>query len=49
MTVKEFFESEEYLAIHCDTKEKAEALLKAFDKAGYTWLAGIKYIDMICW
>ena len=37
MTIKEFFESKNKLAIHCDTEEKAKKLLKAFNKAGYRW------------
>ena len=43
MTIKEFFESKDTLAIHCATKEKANKLLEAFDKAGYRWIAGNRY------
>ena len=43
MTIKEFFESKDNLAIHCNTKGKANKLLKAFDKAGYRWITGIEY------
>ena len=49
MTVKEFFESKEKLAIHCDTRRKAKKLLDAFDEAGYCWGSGIKYKDYILW
>ncbi len=43
MTVKEFFENTERLAIHCNTEGKAIALLKAFDAEGYKWCNGEKY------
>ena len=43
MTIKEFFERKDNLAIHCNTKEKADKLLEAFDKAGYCWISGNKY------
>lgn len=49
MTLKEFFESKEWLAIHCDTAEKAIMLLKAFNDNGYKWWLGNKYSDMTCW
>lgn len=43
MTIKEFFENENKLAIHCDTKEKSENLCKRFAKAGYKWRDGVSY------
>ncbi len=43
MTIKEFFESEDKLAIHCNTKEKTENLCKMFAKAGYEWRSGVSY------
>lgn len=49
MTIKEFFESNEKLVIHCDTEEKAITLLKAFDKAGYRWSNYEKYIEANYW
>ena len=49
MTIKEFFESKDKLAIHCDTEEKAKKLLKTFDKAGYHWANGNSYIEDIHW
>lgn len=48
MTLKEFFESKEKLAIHCNTKEKAKKLLKAFDKLGKVWRSGTSYLDETC-
>lgn len=50
MTIKEFFKSNEKLAIHCDTKEKAKALCNAFDREGYTWRSGcIRYTECTYW
>ena len=49
MTVKEFFESKEKLAIHCDNEEKAKKLLKAFNKAGYRWYDECRYTDKDEW
>lgn len=46
ITLKAFFESKKYLAIHCDTKEKAEKLLKAFDKLGKKWRNGDSYLGI---
>lgn len=45
ITLKEFFESKEKLAIHCDTEEKANKLLKEFDKLGKKWWAGESYLE----
>ena len=43
MTIKEFFESKNKLAIHCDTEEKACKLIRAFGKLGYAWRSGTPY------
>ena len=45
ITLEEFFESKEYLAIHCDTKEKANKLLIEFDKLGKKWESKESYLD----
>lgn len=45
MTIKKFFESEEKLAIHCDTEEKAEKLIQRFDQLGYRWIDGSCYTN----
>ena len=45
ITVYEFFNSKEKLAIHCDTKAKAKKLLAEFEKRGYEWCDGKKYVD----
>lgn len=37
------------LAIHCDTEEKANKLLKAFDKMGKRWVNGYSYLMWNCW
>ena len=42
----EFWNSKENLAIHCNTKEKANELLKAFDKLGKKWSNGMSYLDV---
>jgi len=49
MTIKEFFESKDKLAIHCNTEEKAKKLLGAFDKAGHRWVTGDCYIADTAW
>ena len=49
ITLKDFWKSKEKLAIHCDTEEKANKLLKAFDKMGKKWRSGNSYIEMVCW
>lgn len=48
ITLKAFFESRRALAIHCDTQEKANKLLKAFDKLGKKWISGNSYLDSAC-
>ncbi len=52
ITIKEFWNSEEKLAIHCDTEEKANELCKALDKNGMSWLRGLgsdRYTDYNPW
>lgn len=44
ITLTEFFENKEHFAIHCDTEEKANTLLKAFDKLGKWWWDGDSYL-----
>ena len=45
ITLKEFWESDRDLAIHCNTEEEAKKLLKAFDKLGKKWCEGDSYLD----
>lgn len=49
MTIKEFFESSKKLAIHCNSKEKAKKLLRAFDTANYKWFSGARYTEENNW
>lgn len=49
ITLKEFFESKEKLAIHCDTESKANELLKAFDKIGKKWDDNKSYLNENNW
>lgn len=49
ITLSEFWESEDELAIHCKTEDEAKELLKAFDKAGKTWESGEKYTEDTKW
>lgn len=49
ITLTEFWNSKEDLAIHCNTEEKAKQLLKAFDKMGKKWNAGGSYLKNIWW
>lgn len=44
MTVKEFWECDERLCIHCNTKEKTEKLLKKFYELGKKWKNGMSYL-----
>lgn len=44
ITLEEFFASDKDLAIHCDTEEKANKLLCAFDRMGRTWCSGESYL-----
>lgn len=49
ITIKDFWNSKENLAIHCNTEEKADKLLEAFDKMGKKWCDGESYIEDNCW
>lgn len=49
ITIKEFWSSNENLAIHCDTEEKANKLLKEFNKFGERWFSGVNYLVMNHW
>lgn len=49
ITLKEFWNSKEHLAIHCKTEEQANKLLKAFDKLGKKWSSGNSYLEVNCW
>lgn len=44
ITLTEFWNSKEKIAIHCCSKEKAKKLLEAFDKLGKKWLSRTSYI-----
>jgi|GEM_PF-2359492 len=46
ITLKEFWESKEKLAIHCKIEEQAIKLCKAFDKK---WCSGSDYTKFNCW
>ncbi len=47
--LSEFWKSKEKLAIHCNTEEKANKLLTAFDKLGKKWLYGNSYLESNYW
>lgn len=49
ITLKDFWESEERLAIHCDTEAKAKKLLCAFHRMGKKWKSGKSYIERNNW
>lgn len=49
ITLKEFWESKQELAIRCDTEEKAKTLLSAFDKMGKKWSSGGAYSTCTYW
>ena len=49
ITLKEFWESEKVLCIHCDTEEKANMLLEAFDKVGMKWCTNQSYLADNSW
>lgn len=49
ITLKEFWESKQELAIHCDTEEEAKKLLSAFDKMGKKWNSGNRYTEFNNW
>lgn len=44
ITLTEFWNSKYAMAIHCNTEEKANKLLKAFDKLGKKWISGNSYL-----
>lgn len=45
ITLTKFWASEEKLSIHCDTEEKTNKLLMAFDKMGKKWTNGTSYLS----
>lgn len=49
ITLTEFWNSKEKLVIHCDTEEKANKLLRAFNKMGEKWASGHSYLKNIWW
>lgn len=49
ITLEEFWNSKEKLAIHCNTEEKAIKLLRAFTKMGKKWKFGQSYLKNIFW
>lgn len=49
ITLRDFWNSKKPLAIHCDTEEKANKLLEAFDKLGKEWISGLSYLAANCW
>lgn len=44
LTLKEFWNSNEKLAIHCKTKEQAKKFCKASRKLGYKWCDKRSYV-----
>lgn len=57
ITLKEFFDSKEKVAIYCKTEDQADNLCIAFNSLGKTWLDGTSYalencfncVDEICY
>lgn len=49
ITLEEFFESDNNLAIQCDTEEKAQKLCEAFDRLGKEWCNGTSYLENNHW
>lgn len=49
MTLKEFFESRDMIAVHCRTKEQFDCLRKAFHDYGKTWSSGTDYLSFDPW
>ena len=47
ITIDKFFELKDKIeiGIHCNTEAKANALCKAFDKAGQKWCDGTSYLS----
>lgn len=44
ITLTEFWNSKNNIAIHCDTREKAKTLLRAFNKMGKKWCDDDSYL-----
>ena len=52
ITIKDFWNNDKKIAIHCNTEEKANELCKTLDKNGMSWLRGLgsdRYIDFNGW
>lgn len=49
MNLIEFFESDQKMAIHCASEDKALRLLQAFDALGKTWGSGRCYLGDHRW
>lgn len=49
ITIKDFWNSEYKIAIHCKTEEEANELLKAFDKFGEKWCSEESYLEHNYW
>lgn len=49
MTLKEFFESEQLLAIHLKTKEQSIIFSKEADKLGRKWISKSSYLEFNFW
>lgn len=49
ITLKEFWNSKEKLAIRCNTLEKAKKLLETFNKMGKKWQSGDSYLGTTYW
>lgn len=45
ITLKEFFNADEKLGIHCKNEEEAKKLCEAFDKMGKKWNSGNSYLE----
>lgn len=49
MTLKEFFESNQLLAVHLKTKEQSIIFSKEADKLGKKWSSGASYVECNFW
>lgn len=49
MTLKEFFESKQLLAINLKTKEQVDIFSKEADKLGKKWDSGASYVEYTFW
>ena len=49
MTLKEFFESNQLLAINLKTKEQSIIFSKEADKLGKKWSSGASYVECNFW